>query len=921
MFLCYNLSIKRNFPSQYTEKTFRTSSDIIKSFFLEKIRQMKITNLKIGIRLAIGFGIVLMLTMSVGIRAIIEMQNLANDIVQIHEHSLAVSNAVRDIRANIIAMHRSMKDIALAKDIGQMVTVAATVDKYEYEVYQSFELVSQRFLGEQSDVKTAQMAFSDWKSIRDEVIRLMEFGEKDKAANITKGKGAKHVDEMNQKIQVMIDFSSNKANLFFENSQKNSQWAISLMIILLMVSLITSVIVAILITLSIVNPLNHIVKKIRNIAKGDLSQTIETYRHDEIGELSRSTYTMTQKLRDVSAEAQRQNWLKTGQTELNNAMRGDLNQSTLARKVITYLAKYLAVQVGTLYLYNEKKKELYLAASYAFKHRKGVNNIFKLGEGLVGQAALEQEMILMTDVPKDYVYISSGIGYTTPCYIIIAPIIYDNILKGVIELGTVHPFSDKAQQFLSIITENIAINISSAQSRYQMTELLEQSQRQTEELATQQDELKVTNDELEERTQELENNERSLQQQKEALEIANKQLLQTRQELEKKAEELEISSNYKSDFLANMSHELRTPLNSLLILSQQLTENHDENLTKEQLESVEIIYHAGQDLLNLINDILDLSKIEAGKMTLVLQAMSLQDFANTLKINFQSIADKKDLDFHINFTQECPTHIETDNQKLAQILKNLLSNAFKFTQKGSVTLDFQMVEAAIAITVIDTGIGIPTDKQHIIFEAFQQVDGSTSRQYGGTGLGLSISRELAKLLGGELHCSSIENEGSSFTLYFPFKKAKSEPILILPEITKTASIDDNQDKKNNFTNKKILLVDDDMRNLFALSGTFQRNGLSVYKAENGETALEILDREPSMDLILMDIMMPIMDGYETMRAIRLQKRFKDLPIIALTAKAMKDDRNKCLAAGANDYLTKPIDVNKLLSLIRVWLYK
>ncbi len=918
------------------------------------------THLNIGIRLAIGFGIVLFLTLIVGLKAITEMQYLATNIIQIHKHPLAVSNAVRDIRADIIAMHRSMKDVALAKNLGQITKAANIVNQYEQKVYHSFKLVFQRFLGDKRDVKRAQLAFSEWKMIRDEVIYLMEHGEKDKAANITKEKGAQHVEEMNQKIQVMIDFASNKADSFFKNAQENSQWAISVMIILLTLTFLSSMIIAITITFSIVTPLIQIVAKIKKVATGDLSQDIKSYRNDEIGELARSTYTMidtlanvvsqintiaegdyqaniaprsdkdtlgialqkmTEKLRQISAENQHQNWLKTGQTELNNVMRGDLNQKTFSHNVITYIAQYLKGQVATLYLYDDSRKVLKLTASYAFKHRKGVNNICQIGEGLIGQAALEQKMITVTDVPEDYISISSGLGYAAPKNIIIAPILYENILKGVIELGLFHPISEQALQFLSLVTENIAISLISAQSRTQMTDLLEQSQRQTEELATQQEELMSTNEELEKRTQALEDNETSLRQQQNDLELANSELEDSRKEVDKKAEEVEISSRCKSDFLANMSHELRTPLNSLLILSQQLAENEDGNLTIDQVESAKIVYNAGQDLLHLINEILDLSKIESGKMSLVLQNVILKDLGNMLESNFKPIAEQKELVFQVTFAEDIPETFETDPQRLSQVLKNLLSNAFKFTTKGRITLHFNINEHQLEISVIDTGLGIPKDKQAIIFEAFQQVDGSTARQYGGTGLGLSISKELARLLDGEIRCQSIENKGSTFTLLLPLKQVQHTvaPLIVSPPLK---NIEDDQEEKIYFKNKNILIVDDDMRNLFALSSTLQKKGLSVHKAANGEKALEMLEQQsPTIDLVVMDIMMPIMDGYETMRIIRGKTKFRNLPIIALTAKAMKDDRNKCLAAGANDYLTKPVDLKKLFSLIQVWLHK
>ncbi|MDM8565714.1 ATP-binding protein [Candidatus Halobeggiatoa sp. HSG11] len=534
-------------------------------------------------------------------------------------------------------------------------------------------------------------------------------------------------------------------------------------------------------------------------------------------------------LRKILAKNQRQNWFKTGQTELNKVMRGDLDIVTLTNKIITHIAKYLQVQIGTLYLYNEKNQILQLEASYAFNHGKSLNNVFKLGDGLIGQAALEQEIISIVNVPENYAHIISGTGHAIPHNIIIVPIVYNHTLKGVIELGSLQPFPADIQQFLATITENIAISIISAQSRIKMSQLLTQSQRQTEELATQQEELRATNEELyaqqeelkavheelEEYTQALENNENelknkqieleekniilqkqseelqlseiSLRQQKNDLQIANEQLERNRREIETKASKLEVSSRYKSEFLANMSHELRTPLNSMLVLSQLLSENNEGNFTNEQIEFIKTIHNSGHDLLNLIDEILDLSKIEAGKMIITFQTVQLVYLANILKVNFKPIADQKNLALHINFAKDIPKNIVTDDQKLAQIIKNLLSNSFKFTKDGSVTLNFQMADKkanlsncglkpqhAIAIAVTDTGIGIPQNKKIEIFKAFQQADGSTSRQYGGTGLGLSISKKLAKLLGGELQLSnSIENEGSTFILYLPLSAQRT----------------------------------------------------------------------------------------------------------------------------------------------------
>ncbi|MCK5717131.1 MAG: response regulator, partial [Thiomargarita sp.] len=338
----------------------------------------------------------------------------------------------------------------------------------------------------------------------------------------------------------------------------------------------------------------------------------------------------------------------------------------------------------------------------------------------------------------------------------------------------------------------------------------------------------------------------------------------------------------------------------------------------DQIESAQIVYNGGQDLLKLINGILDLSKIEAGKMSLVIQTVHLRDFAHTLQSNFKPIAHKKSLAFHIKFAQDLPVNIETDDQRLAQVITNLLSNAFKFTKTGGITLEFQRRDTKLVISVNDTGIGIPKDKQAIIFEAFQQVDGSISRQYGGTGLGLSISKELAQLLGGTLHCHSVEHEGATFTLIFPLKIPKNQEPLNTPEKKELVPL---KDKINIvFKNKKILIVDDDMRTLFLLSGVFQKHGLQVYKVANGQKALEVLENEHAIDVVIMDIMMPVLDGYKTLQAIRSQERFKNLPVILVTAKASKEEQAKGLAAGANEYLIKPVNVQTLLSLLQLYLY-
>ncbi len=620
---------------------------------------------------------------------------------------------------------------------------------------------------------------------------------------------------------------------------------------------------------------------------------------------------MVKKLKRIQYEKEQENWSKTGQALLNDLLSGEQDISKLTKNIISFLTTYVGAHVGLFYLLKEEQKPyLYIVATYAYTTFDDHPHKFFVGEGLVGQAALEQKIIAHNQTPEDcHPIIQSGLASRLPRYVLLLPFLYENTVKGIIEIGAAKQLTDIQQDFLKQVMLSIGIAINTAESRTRM-------QAQAEELVAQQEELRQNNDELEEQTKALQANETNLQSANRALETAG-------QEIETKAVELEMSNKYKSQFLANMSHELRSPLNSMLILSQDLAKNEDDNLTQDQVESAKIIYKGGNDLLTLINEILDLSKIEAGKMTVFIESVQLSEIASLLTSQFKPVSDQKDLNLECTLSDDLPATIKTDQQKLNQILKNLLSNAIKFTdQGGHVTVNFHKTMQGIGISVIDTGIGIPQDKQEEIFYAFQQVDGSLTRQYGGTGLGLSISKELAKLLGGNIQLSSVEQKGSTFTLNLPQETTVLSPILPpLSQDKRTIPKPITHDKETIFQDKKILLVDDDMRNMFALSGVLQKKGFNVFKAANGQDAMNILEKEPTMNIVIMDIMMPVMDGYETIRAIRAQSRFKHLAIIALTAKAMQDDHDDSITAGANDYLAKPVNIEQLLSLIRVWLYQ
>jgi HAMP domain-containing protein/CheY-like chemotaxis protein len=962
------------------------------------------------------------------------------------------------------------------------------------------------------------------------------------------------------------------------------------------------------------------------VTKGDLTQTIDVEARGELAVLKDNLNQMIQTLAQTTRVNQDQDWLKTNLTRFTRMLQGQRDLLTVARQVLSELAPVVEAQHGAFYMVQSVDDEpvLKLFASYAFMERKHVANHFRFGEALVGQAALERKRILITDVPGDYIQVTSGLGEAPPRAIVVVPVLFEEEVKGVIELASFRKFTPIQLAFLDQLIESLGIVVATIEATMRTDELLRQSQSLAEELQTQQEELQQTNEELEEKA-------RQLTEQKSEVERKNQEVELARQELEEKAEQLALTSRYKSEFLANMSHELRTPLNSLLILSRQLAGNRDGNLTDKQVEYAKTIHQSGADLLSLINEILDLAKIESGTMAIDVSEVSfdgLQDYVDRL---FRQVADEKGLGFTIELAPDLPESLATDEQRLRQVLRNLLSNAFKFTEHGQVRLRIGSVpptpgvpddgdEPWIAFSVTDTGIGIPKDKQKIIFEAFQQAEGGTSRRFGGTGLGLSISREIAELLGGEIAVDSEPRRGSTFTLYlprfypgppapktvevFPTRPARqpdanaarplplplplrsnghaslhapSKPVaddrkiiapgdrvllvieddetfaralleaarqrgfrglvaltgseglsiaqsfkpdaitldlrlpdmdgwvildrlkhdpetrhipvhiisamdeerrslecgamaflqkpsevealddalsrieafidrrvkkvlivedddvqrnamvdlidgedvsttavangrdalaalereafdcliidLKLPDMSGSELIETLQEKSdlrrlpvivytgkeltesdeiglrrvaetiivkdvrsperllaetmlflhrvendlpeykrrmlhNRFAEgdpalagKKVLVVDDDVRNIFAITTILEQHRMAVIYAENGREALDKLGQHDDIDVVLMDIMMPEMDGYEATRKIRAQGKHARLPVIALTAKAMKGDRDKCIEAGASDYITKPVDPDQLVSLLRVWLYR
>ncbi|MEO5773403.1 MAG: HAMP domain-containing protein [Sphingomicrobium sp.] len=826
------------------------------------------------------------------------------------------------------------------------------------------------------------------------------------------------------------------------------------------------------------------------VTKGDLTRSIAVEASGEMAALKDTINEMIRNLKEQTLKNAEQDWLKTNLARFSRMLQGERDLTTVSNLIMSELAPLVNAQYGVFYVTNREEDEakLELVASYGAETVGELKSEFRMREGLVGQAAADKRPILLKDVPGDFIRIGSGLGHAKPANVNILPALFEDEVKAVIELASFQEFNETHQTFLDQLMESVGIVLNTIAATMRTEGLLKQSQlltqelqaRQTE-LTTKQEELHNTNEELQEKAQLLEN-------EKKQVEAKNLEIEMARRALEEKAEQLALTSKYKSEFLANMSHELRTPLNSLLILSKLLADNPQGNLNDKQVEFARTINSAGSDLLSLINDILDLSKIESGTVTIEVGEMPVSSLKQHMERTFRQLAADKNLDFNVEFDSRLPQTVRTDEKRLQQIVLNLLSNAFKFTSRGGVTLAVRYadtgwslthpilrnVDRAIEIAVTDTGIGIPEDKQKLIFEAFQQADGTTSRKYGGTGLGLSISREIARLLGGELQVRSVPGEGSTFTLFIPPEATPAagatpgtsiarydnsgamvpsalptgfevnddrdnlgkDPFVLIVEDDPTfaailldaaheaglkgvvstagagtlamarklqpgaitldlglADIDgfvlldllkhdpdtrhvpihviSGADKSRSamalgafgVTDKpaeredlvrvfndllatvrtakpskrkassepaharqvaelagaRVLIVDDDIRNIFSLTSVLESHDVEVLHAEGGRDGILILEQTPGVDVALIDIMMPEMDGYETMQQIRQREHLAEVPLIAVTAKAMKGDRQKCLDAGASDYIAKPVDIDLLLALLRVWI--
>jgi HAMP domain-containing protein/signal transduction histidine kinase len=749
------------------------------------------------------------------------------------------------------------------------------------------------------------------------------------------------------------------------------------------------------------------------VTRGDLNLKIDVDASGEIQELQDYINKMIANLRDTTIANKEQDWLKGNLARISALMQGRRDLDDVASLIMSELTPVVSAQHGAFFLAlpladaeGEEAYELRMLGSYGYSMG-SMPTSFRPGEALIGTAAQERRTILVENAPSGYLKISSGLGEAPPAQVIVLPVLFEGKVLGVIELASFTPFTQIQKDFLNQIAEMIATSVNTISVNTKTELLLKQSQELTEQLQERSAELENRQKALQSSNAELEEKAELLAQQNRDIEVKNTEIEEARQVLEERAEQLAVSMRYKSEFLANMSHELRTPLNSLLILAKLLADNAEGNLSPKQVEFAETIHGAGSDLLQLINDILDLSKVEAGKMDVSPTRIALVQLVDYVEATFRPLTAEKGLDLSVRVSPELPATLHTDEQRLLQVLRNLLSNAVKFTDSGAVELVIrpagadvpvaireQLLEAGslrdadadlIAFSVTDTGIGIAGSKMRVIFEAFKQADGTTSRKYGGTGLGLSISREIAQLLGGEIFAQSEPGRGSTFTLYLPLHPSELPPqgYQQLPaleagdlvassaaelaelsevDIETPAEVKSYHETQNGaaalfrrrrravsaierspqpgqtvrdqwaaeetaptsrrgirFNGEKVLIVDDDIRNVFALTSVLEQHGLSVLYAENGREGIEVLEQHDDVTVVLMDIMMPEMDGYATTTAIRRMPQFAGLPIIALTAKAMKGDREKAIESGASDYVTKPVDPDHLLSVMEQWM--
>lgn len=900
--------------------------------------------MRFSTKLYVGLGIIFVLItiLIIVLMSMLRQQNdkmhvLVNDKTERINAAYTLKNEINNLSREIYELSSQNSKILNEKTLDQM-------EETRKEINQAYNFLIDT--DKREETQELLIKFSTiYDAFEEKGEQITEAEDKKMTANFWNREN----DEKNRLLQIASSLYAVQLKEMQDDlvdSKKTYDIVVLMTYVYIIVGVVCSIAIAIYLIRGLTKNLNRVTTVMSGVSykKGIKFPRLEIDSKDEIGEIARAFNEMVTTLEKYSrdemesrAKAEEKSWLDSRLAEITTSFSMAETMESLADYFISQITPAVGAQYGIFYLLNKKGKARYLEekAHYAF-HNQDRPTIIQLGEGLVGQAAKENKSISLIDIPKEYIKIKSGSGEAEPKQVLIYPISYEGEVLAIVELASLQYFRPVQQSLLKEVVEYLGISIHGIINRLEVKRLLEDEQRLTEELQSQSEELQAQQQELMAINEEL-------QTQYRVSEEKNAELEKIGKELEEKAQQLVYSSQYKSEFLANMSHELRTPLNSMLILSQMLVEKENENLNEKQIQYLQTIYYSGNELLRLINEILDLEKIETGMMEIIEEPVKIEEIQTCLKNQFSPIANQKKLDFSIKIEKEVPAFLETDAHRLNQVLKNLLSNAFKFTEKGRVELSIRMEDTSklavlnkgvLSFTVKDTGIGISEEKMDIIFEPFQQADGTISRRYGGTGLGLSICKEISHLLGGELEATSIEGMGSSFSLYLPIKRQKQKETVVAKEkIEKEESFQQvaaateeviaplQSNKHANLTGKKVLIIDDDIRNIFSIHAALEEYNIDILYSENGKDGINLLEKNPDIDLVLMDIMMPEMSGLEAIAIIREKENFKTLPIIALTAKAMKHNREQCIEAGASDYISKPVNLDQLYSLIQVWLYK
>ncbi|MGM0899800.1 MAG: response regulator [Bacillota bacterium] len=897
--------------------------------------------MKFATRLYVGFGIIIvMMTILLLVNISIQSRQ-SEEIKELVKERYQKTKLLNEIREDAFYVHADLEGEYISATDNNLKSRREII----YDLNQNMDTLIEMSSGEKEKqdfikLKLLVESFEETiDKINEEIIELESVEGSLRIARQDR-------DAILSNITILIENQEMIMDTMIEETEQRLNAAVNTGILSIVLGIILGIALSFWSIRTITTRLRKLKEVMKSVGNGseELPRIMVT-RDDEIGEIANAYNEMASALesherkeRIYKKSIEEQNAIKTQLAELSMISQEIHDLKSLGQEYIQAIIPAVNACYGVIYLKIEKKdKRTYLKKIASYANDKAKEKI-ELGEGLVGQCLQDGRPIRLFDIPKDFIRISSGLGESKPRSVLILPIKLDGEVLAVIELASLYDFTNTHESFLQQTSDQLGSIINRILKQMQVKQLLDETktlndelQNQSEELQLQQEELKTMNEELEAQYRQSEKRTSDLQQAKAALEEKTKQVL--------------LSSQYKSEFLANMSHELRTPLNSLLILAQILVENKEGNLTDKQTDYANTIYSSGKELLELINDILDLSKIESGKLDFHIGEIDLRGVISFVNNQFSAIAERKEIKFEVQIEEEVPTILYSDEQKIYQVIKNLVSNAIKFTEKGSVQLrvyipNLEKVgfkQDVIAFAVSDTGIGISDEKQDLIFEAFQQADGTTSRRFGGTGLGLSISKGMADLVGGSISVESVEGQGSTFTFYLPLTLNENvETSGVNQEVAVTAESSVQNESTSDLlliqegtsecqedilSGKNVLLVDDDMRNVFALTTVLEEVGINVLFAENGREALMILEENSEVDLILMDIMMPEMDGYEAIKRVRATEKHEQLPIIALTAKAMKDDREKCLKAGASDYISKPVNLEQLLSLLKVWLYK